>query len=105
MARKSKSRARGEVRSVGDVGGMSIGAADRGRYPVDNLTYDVITILHEKSKALEAYDKYLQDARGDDDVRRLLEQIREQDVRMVHDLRRHLGRLLQEEGSRGRRAA
>ncbi len=66
-----------------------------GRYPIDNLTYDVLTVLHAKAKALEAYDKYLHDARGDDELRRLLEQIREQDVRMIHELRQHLSRLLQ----------
>ena len=30
-----------------------------GSFPLDNLTYDLVTVLYEKSKALEAYDKFL----------------------------------------------
>ena len=29
-----------------------------GPYGLDNLTYDLITVLHEKSKGLEAFDQY-----------------------------------------------
>ena len=40
------------------------GSGSGGRFPLDNLTYDIITILHEKSKGLEAFDKYARDAQG-----------------------------------------
>lgn len=74
----------------------------RGRYPIDDLTYDLITVLHEKSKGLEAFDRYLEDARGDD-VEDLLHEIREQDERAIEELQDHLHRLLM--NGRGRRAA
>ena len=65
-----------------------------GNFPLDNLCYDLITIIHEKSKALEAYDKYLRDAQNDNELRQLLEQVRQQDTQQVQQLQRHLGRLL-----------
>ncbi len=29
-----------------------------GNFALDHLTYDLIAIMHEKSQALEAYEKY-----------------------------------------------
>lgn len=91
-------------RESGERGRGSRGTHDRnqGHYPIDDLTYDVITVLHEKSKGLEAFDRYLGDARGDD-VEDLLHEIREQDERAVEELQEHLHRLLM--NGRGRRAA
>lgn len=65
-----------------------------GQFPLDDLCYDLITVIHAKSKALEAYDKYLKDAQNDNEVRQLLEQIRQQDRQQVQQLSQHLGRLL-----------
>ena len=65
-----------------------------GQIPLDDICYDLITVIHEKSKALEAYDKYLSDAQNDNEVRQLLEQIRQQDQQQVQQLSQHLGRLL-----------
>jgi ferritin-like metal-binding protein YciE len=65
-----------------------------GNFPLSNLCYDLITIIHAKSKALEAYDKYLQDAQNDNELRQLFEQIRQQDTQQVQQLQQHLGRLL-----------
>jgi hypothetical protein len=63
-------------------------------FPVEDLTYDVLTILHEKSRALEAYDKYLEDARSDAEVADLLREIRDEDEINVERLQHHLARLL-----------
>jgi hypothetical protein len=63
-------------------------------FPLDNLTYDLITILHEKSKGLEAFEKYLEDARDDQDLLLTLEDIREQDERAITELRDHLYRII-----------
>jgi len=68
-----------------------------GNFPLDNLCYDLITIIHEKSKALEAYDKYLKDAQNDNELRQLFEQVRQQDTQQVQQLQQHLGRLLGEQ--------
>jgi ferritin-like metal-binding protein YciE len=65
-----------------------------GDFPLDDLCYDLITVIHQKSKALEAYDKYLRDAQNDNELRQLLEQVRQQDMQQVQQLKQHLGRLL-----------
>ena len=69
-------------------------AGGHGQFPLDNLTFDLITILHEKSKGLEAFDKYLQDAQGNQAVSQLLQQIRQQDSQFVQQLQQQLGQLL-----------
>jgi len=57
-----------------------------GRFPVDNLTYDLISVIHEKSQGLEAFDKYLKDASEDEDCRELFEEIRQQDEEAIKEL-------------------
>ncbi|HJQ23292.1 MAG TPA: hypothetical protein VKA60_05210 [Blastocatellia bacterium] len=77
-----------------------------GNLPLDDLCYDLITVIHQKSKALDAYDKYLRDAQNDNEVGQLLEQIRQQDTEHVQQLKQHLGRLLgQQSGSASSQSA
>jgi len=66
----------------------------QGSFVLDNNLYNVITILHEKSKGLEAYDKYLRDAQSDRELVSVLERIRQQDQQGVQQLQQHLYRLL-----------
>jgi hypothetical protein len=70
--------------------------------PLDDLTYDLVTVLHEKSKGLEAYEKYLQDAEGDDDVRELLMELQKQDIEAVRRLRECAARCLGGDETPGR---
>jgi len=65
--------------------------------PLDDLAFDVVAVLHEKAQALEAYTKYLEDAKGDDDLRELFEEMRRTDREHVIALKEALGRLLEEE--------
>lgn len=69
-----------------------------GNPPLDNLSYDLITIIHEKSKGLEAFDKYLRDAQGNERVRQSLEKIRQQDEQCIQELSAHLGYVLGQGG-------
>jgi hypothetical protein len=61
-----------------------------GDKPLDNLTYDLVTIIYEKSKGLEAYDKYMQDAQDNEGVSSLLNELREQDTQAVSRLKDEL---------------
>ena len=65
-----------------------------GQYAVDNLTYDLITLIHEKSKGLEAYEKYLRDAQRNQAVSQLLEQLQQQDQQAVQQLTQLLSQIL-----------
>ena len=62
-----------------------------GSFPLDNLTYDLITVLYEKSKGLEAYDKYIRDAQNDQQAKQLFEQMRQQDEQCIQQLAQRLG--------------
>jgi len=83
-ARKSQSSSRSNVSRSGD-------------FPLDNNTYNVITVIHEKSKGLEAFDQYLEDA--DEELREIFNEIREQDTRAIEQLQEHLRRLIGGEGA------
>jgi hypothetical protein len=73
--------------------------------PLDNITYDVITVIHEKAKGLEAFDQYIEDAAEDEELVDLLETIREQDEQSIEELKPHLARLLQQTAAQSPRAA
>ena len=75
-----------------------------GNYPLDNMCFDLIAIIYEKSKALEAYGKYLADARGDQTMTDLLGRMRRQDEDCVEELRQRLGDLLTQNRSQGQQA-
>jgi hypothetical protein len=62
--------------------------------PLSNLAYDLIAVLHEKSRALEAYDQYLEDAEENDEVREVLEEIRDQDQEAIQRLERLLPQVI-----------
>ena len=65
--------------------------------PLDDLAFDVVAVLHEKAQALEAYAKYLEDARGDEEIRDLFEEMRRTDRDHVVALKEALARLLEED--------
>jgi hypothetical protein len=69
--------------------------------PLDNLTYDIVSIIHEKSQALEAYDDYMEDAQSDPEVAQLIDDIRRHDEEDVQRLRFELGRLLGKSAPQG----
>jgi len=69
-------------------------AQGQGNFPLDDLTYDMVTLLYEKSKGLQAYDKYMQDAQSSPPCMQLLQQLRQQDEDAVRQLQDHVKQLL-----------
>lgn len=71
----------------------------RTQSPLDDLTYDVITILQKKAEGLEAYDKYLGDAEAEDDedLKELFIEMRKQDEEHIRVLKESLARRLDED--------
>jgi hypothetical protein len=72
---------------------------------IDNVLYDVVAILHEKSKGLEAYDKYEKDVQSHPEVKRVLEEIRRTDEQSVKRLEECLSQLCMDRAGRERKAA
>jgi hypothetical protein len=66
--------------------------------PLGDLAYDLITVLHRKAKDLEAIERYIQDARDDDEALRLLERIRKEDEEQIEDIKRCVLRCLENDG-------
>jgi hypothetical protein len=67
------------------------GGQSSGNFPLDNVTFDLVTVLYEKSKGLEAYDKYIQDMQNDQQTRQLFEQMRQQDEQFIQQIAQRLG--------------
>ncbi|WP_035990734.1 hypothetical protein [Leptolyngbya sp. KIOST-1] len=59
---------------------------------VSNLEYDWLTVMHSKAKALQAYDKYMQDAReaNSQECVDLLTQLKQSDIEQIQEIRKHL---------------
>ncbi len=66
------------------------------RFPLNDQTYDLISILHHKSKALAAYEGYLSDVQPDTQLTQILVEIKHDEMRHLEKLKAHLGRLLVE---------
>jgi hypothetical protein len=64
------------------------------QFPLSNAAYDIIVIIHEKSKAIQAYGTYLADLQHDTALRQALVEIRHDEQRHVDKLKSHLPRLL-----------
>lgn len=66
----------------------------KSTFMVSDPAYDVIAMIHEKSKALKAYDQYLSDVLSDTSLRQLIVNIRHDEQRHIDQLKNHLARLL-----------
>ena len=59
---------------------------------VSNLEYDWLTVMHNKAEAIQAYDKYMQDARdaNSQECIDLLTQLKQTDMEQVQEIRKNL---------------
>ena len=71
-------------------------ATNTERFPLNDKTYDLISIMHHKSKALAAYEGYLSDVQADTHLTQILVEIKHDEERHLEKLKAHLGRLLVE---------
>jgi hypothetical protein len=62
-----------------------------GHYPISDLQFDIVTLIYEKSKALQAYDQYITDSKQNPQVMEIFERIKADDRKHVEMLRQFLG--------------
>ena len=64
---------------------------------VSDLEYDWVTVLHEKGKAVVAYDKYIEDAKTANSQAcvELLENLKQSDSEQMQKIREHLMEVMQ----------
>lgn len=53
--------------------------ADHGS-PASDLVYDLVSIQYHALKGAHVYDRYLEDAKGNDDVAQFIQQVKEEDA-------------------------
>ena len=68
----------------------------------DDIVYDMISVQYHSLKAMEAYDKYIQDAHDHQDVVEFLRQCRDQDAERVEQSHQLIKGLMQSEAIRQR---
>ena len=68
------------------------------RSVLSNNSYNIVTSLAEKSKSLQLYDTYIQDAQaqGLQDCVQLFQQLKQQDDQAVEQLKQHVQTLAQQ---------
>lgn len=59
---------------------------------VSNLEYDWLTVMQSKAEAVQAYDKYMQDARDADSQEcvDLFTQLKQTEMDQIQEIRKHL---------------
>jgi spore germination protein YaaH len=64
---------------------------------ISNLEYDLLTVLHNKAEALNAYQQYIQDAQsvGSQPCVELFQKLQQSDIQQTEELRRHLQEVMQ----------
>ncbi|MBY0548275.1 MAG: hypothetical protein K2W95_13350 [Candidatus Obscuribacterales bacterium] len=59
-------------------------------FPISNMQFDVINVIAEKSKALQAYDRYVRDCKPCPELLSVFERIKADDRRHVEELKKFL---------------
>ncbi len=89
MAKNNRNR----KQNHGAQGNRGSNRGNRGKggdFALDNLTYNIITVLHEKSKGLEAFEQYVRDAQGNEEVVQIFEEMRDSDRQNIQRLEQAL---------------
>ena len=71
---------------------QTVSTQSRRGFPISDLVYDVVTLMHEKAKGLEAIKEYRQDAQGHQAFQQLLDKMEQQDSQCIQELQQILGR-------------
>jgi hypothetical protein len=67
-------------------------AGPKAQDVVSDLEYDWLTVMHYKAQALQAYDKYMQDARAakSQECVELFTKLKEAEAEHLQEIRQHL---------------
>jgi rubrerythrin len=71
--------------------------ATNGAKAINDLEYDLLTVLKNKSDAVLTYETYIQDAQEADSQPcvQLLQKLKEQDMQHAQEVRQHLQEVMQ----------
>lgn len=76
------------------------GSAGTQQYPISNFLYDVVTLMHERCKGMEALREYMRDAQegGHESFVQLAQRMLQQDEQTVKELEQILARNVKPQG-------
>lgn len=69
-----------------------------GKSPASDVVFDLVSIQYHALKAQEAYPKYLQDASGNDAVKKFFEQVQKEDAQRAETCHKLLADLTKSGG-------
>lgn len=66
------------------------------QHPLDNLTFDWVSVVKNKGDALLAYKKYIKDAEaaGSQECAQMFQRLHDEDARHLNEAKRHLSEVL-----------
>lgn len=72
-------------------------ATNGGKKAVNDLEYDLLTVLKNKAEAVQTYDSYIQDAQqaNSQPCVELLQKLQQEDMRHASEIRQHLQEVMQ----------
>ena len=72
-------------------------AVNSGSQVINNLEYDLLTVLQNKSEAIKAYETYIQDAQetGSEPCVELFKKLMQSDMQQAQEVRQHLQEVMQ----------
>jgi uncharacterized protein YfcZ (UPF0381/DUF406 family) len=74
-----------------------VSSANNQTQAISNLEYDLLTVLQNKAEALNAYQKYIQDAQSvnSQPCVELFQKLQQADMQQTDEIRRHLQEVMQ----------
>ncbi|AFZ57500.1 hypothetical protein H6G54_26555 [Anabaena cylindrica FACHB-243] len=68
----------------------------QSQLPISNLEYDFITVLHNKAEAVQAYERYIQDAQeaNSQPCVELFQKLRQSEIEEAKEIRHHLQQVM-----------
>ena len=70
----------------------------QGGSPASNLVYDLVAIQYHALKGAQVYDKFLQDAQGNDEVQKFIEQVKNEDAKRAQKAHELLAKVTKDGG-------
>jgi hypothetical protein len=70
----------------------------QGGSPASNLVYDLVSIQYHALKGAQVYDQFLNDAGSNDDVKKFIQQVKDEDAKRAQTCHQLLTKLTKDGG-------
>jgi hypothetical protein len=70
----------------------------QGGSPASNLMYDLVSIQYHALKGAQVYEQFLNDAGGNDEVKKFIQQVKDEDAKRAQTCHQLLAKLTKDGG-------